>query len=60
MSDDKAGWHGVLQKCFMLVVITGCAAVLNLLMANTPSADDALRGGLLAALGSMATSMLRN
>lgn len=44
-SDPAKNWHSVLQKCLLLLVVTGCGVVLNLF--------------ILTALGGLATGALK-
>ena len=43
---SKTSWSGVLQISVLLIVATACSCVVNLAVANDPSADDVFRGGL--------------
>lgn len=49
-SDDeiKRGWHKAGQLCLILIVYSGCGALMNLVLASDPSADDVAKGASIA------------
>lgn len=57
--EERKRWHDVGRICVLALTAVACGCLANLYMANTPSADDAVRGTVLTLIGTMFGSYFR-